>query len=69
MSATVLLAEDAAPRASSIDWSSLLRVADDPELAELLETPVENAVRILRFYSLSSKIQCSERDAMWRSWA
>jgi hypothetical protein len=33
---------------SAINWSSLLNLADDPELAELLSSAVDSAARILR---------------------
>ncbi|VDK29943.1 unnamed protein product [Gongylonema pulchrum] len=32
----------------AIDWSSLLDAANDPELAELLQSPVDSAIAILK---------------------
>lgn len=33
---------------SAIDWSSLLSAADDPEMEELLRSPLDTAIHVLR---------------------
>lgn len=40
--------EEEEQRRPAIDWSSLLAAADDPELADFLTTPVDNAVQVLK---------------------
>lgn len=34
-----------------IDWESLLSAANDPDLTELLQSPVDDAINILKCYN------------------
>lgn len=42
-------AEDSEEFGKRIDWESLLNAANDPDLTEFLQSPVDDAINILKY--------------------